>query len=209
MTLEQLEIGSFQVYCYILGDEGTGEGIVVDPGGPARLILDRAHKAGVTKIRYIVNTHFHVDHVAGNRSLQEATSAPIAIHEADAPGLAFTSPEMLAMFQAEPSPPASILLKDGDTLTFGDRSVQVIHTPGHSPGGICLYFPGYVITGDTLFVGGVGRTDLPGGSATTLRNSIMTRIFTLPDNTVVLPGHNYGSTPTSTVAREKRENIFI
>lgn len=209
MIIEQLEIGGFQVYCYILGDEETGEGIVVDPGGPASIILDSARKIGVKKITHIVNTHFHVDHIAGNKSLQDATGAPIAIHEADAPGLTLTPDEMLAMFRADRSPAPSVLLKDGDKITFGNKSVEVIHTPGHSPGGIILYFPGYVITGDTLFVGGVGRTDLPGGSMQVLRNSIVNRIFTLPEDTVVLPGHNYGSTPRSTVGREKRENMYI
>ncbi|MDR3603427.1 MAG: MBL fold metallo-hydrolase, partial [Syntrophaceae bacterium] len=116
---------------------------------------------------------------------------------------------MLAMFGAEPSPPPTVLLKDHDLITFGKESVRVIHTPGHTLGGICLYFPGHVITGDTLFVGGVGRTDLPGGSYQVLQNSIRNRLFTLPDDTIVLPGHNYGSTPTSTIGREKRENGFV
>jgi glyoxylase-like metal-dependent hydrolase (beta-lactamase superfamily II) len=163
----------------------------------------------VNTIKYIVNTHFHVDHTAGNKEMQQATDAPIAIHEADAPGLTLADPTTLIMFQAQPSPRATILLKDGDRIMFGAESVEVIHTPGHSPGGICLSFPGYVLTGDTLFVGGVGRTDLPGGSYEVLQASIRKRLFTLPDDTIVLPGHNYGYTPTSTIGREKRENIFV
>ena len=209
MIIEQIEIPGFQVFCYVLGDEETGEGIVVDPGGPAGSILEAARKAGVTEIKYIINTHCHVDHIAGNKDMQAATGAPIAIHEDDAAVLANPNPSSLLMFQAEPSPPATVLLKDGDKIQFGKQSVEVIHTPGHSPGGICLYFPGYVITGDTLFVGGVGRTDLAGGSYQVLQSSIRNRLFTLPDDTVVLPGHNYGFTPTSTIGREKRENVFI
>jgi len=141
--------------------------------------------------------------------MQLATDAPIAIHEADAQGLASPNRAMLAMFGADPSPAAGVLLKDGDTITFGKQSVKVIHTPGHTPGGICLYFPGYVLTGDTLFVQGVGRTDLPGGSFQVLQASIRNKLFTLPEDTVVLPGHNYGSTPTSTIGREKAGNMFV
>lgn len=209
MIIEQIEIPGFQVFCYVLGDEETGEGIVVDPGGQARAVLDRARNAGVNTIKYIVNTHCHVDHIAGNKDMQEATGAPIAIHENDAEVLANQNPSSLFMFRAKPSPPATVLLKDGDKIEFGNESVEVIHTPGHSPGCICLYFPGYVITGDTLFVGGVGRTDLAGGSYQVLQSSIRNRLFTLPDDTIVLPGHNYGFTPTSTIGREKRENAFV
>jgi glyoxylase-like metal-dependent hydrolase (beta-lactamase superfamily II) len=209
MIIEQIEISGFQVFCYILGDEETGEGIVIDPAGPADLILEKARKRGVHKITLIVNTHSHVDHTMGNKAMKEATGAPIAIHEADAASLADPSPAALMMFRAEKSPPAEVLLKDGDRIEFGKESVEVIHSPGHSPGGICLYFPGYVITGGTLFVGGTGRTDLPGGSYQVLRDTIRNRLFTLPDETVVLPGHNYGFTPTSTIAKEKEENVFI
>ncbi|MEJ2718631.1 MAG: MBL fold metallo-hydrolase, partial [Deltaproteobacteria bacterium] len=175
MIIEQIEIPGFQVFCYVLGDEETGEGIVVDPGGPADSILEAARKAGVTKITHIINTHCHVDHIAGNKDMQAATGAPIAIHEDDAAVLANPNPSSLLMFRAEPSPPATVLLKDGDKIQFGKQSVEVIHTPGHSPGGICLHFPGYVITGDTLFVGGVGRTDLAGGSYQVLQSSIRNR----------------------------------
>ena len=209
MIIEAIQIGGFDIFCYVLGDADTGEGIVVDPGGPAQAILARAKKHGVTAIKMIVNTHCHVDHTAGNKEMQEATGAPLAIHEADAQGLVHQNPGMLAMFGADASPKATVLLKDGDKITFGKESVQVIHTPGHTPGGICLYWPGYVITGDTLFVQGVGRTDLPGGSFAVLENSIRTRLFTLPADTIVLPGHNYGSTPTSTIGREKAENAFL
>jgi len=209
MIIEQIQIGGFDIFCYVLGDPDTGEGIVVDPGGPANMILQRAKAKGITKIKMIVDTHCHVDHVAGNKDMKTATGAPLAIHELDAPALANPNRGMLAMFGAEASPPADVLLKDGDTITFGNQSVKVIHTPGHTQGGICLYFPGYVITGDTLFVQGVGRTDLEGGSFSVLQASIRDKLFTLPEDTVVLPGHNYGPTPTSTIGRERRENGFV
>jgi hydroxyacylglutathione hydrolase len=209
MIIEQIQISGFEVFCYILGDEETGEGIVIDPGGPAEPILKRAEARGVTKIKMIVDTHSHVDHVAGNQAMKEATGAPIAIHEDEADHLANPNKMMLAMFNATASPPATVMLKDGDKITFGKQSVEVIHTPGHTPGGICLYFPGHVVTGDTLFVGGVGRTDLPGGSYEVLQASIRNRLFTLPDDTIVLPGHHYGPTPTSTIGREKKENMYL
>jgi hydroxyacylglutathione hydrolase len=209
MLIEQIQIGGFEIFCYVLGDEKTGIGIVIDPGGPAGPILNRASGKGIKQITHIVNTHSHVDHVSGNKEAQEATSAAIAIHELDAADLTHPNLGMLAMFGAEPSPPPSILLKDNDVIAFGNESIKVIHTPGHTLGGICLYFDGHVITGDTLFVGGIGRTDLPGGSYETLRQSIKERLFTLPEETIVLPGHNYGVTPTSTIGREKRENVFV
>lgn len=209
MIIEQIQIGGFDIFCYVLGDPDTGEGIVVDPGGPANMILQRAEARGITKIKMIVNTHCHVDHVAGNKDMKNATGAPLAIHELDAPALENPNRGMLAMFGAEASPPPDVLLKDGDTITFGNQSVKVIHTPGHTRGGICLYFPGHVVTGDTLFVQGVGRTDLDGGSFSVLQASIRDRLFSLPEDTIVLPGHNYGPTPTSTIGREKRENGFV
>jgi hydroxyacylglutathione hydrolase len=209
MVIEQIEIGGFAIFCYVLGDEESGEGIVIDPGGAAEPIIKRATKSGVSKIKLIVNTHSHVDHTTGNRSMHEMTGAPIAIHELEADELAKPNIAMLAMFNAKASPAPTVLLKDGDSITFGSQSVKVIHTPGHTTGGICLYWPGYVITGDTLFVSGVGRTDLPGGSFPILQSSIVNKLFSLPDETIVLPGHNYGATPTSTIGREKRENGFV
>ncbi|MBM3299624.1 MAG: MBL fold metallo-hydrolase, partial [Deltaproteobacteria bacterium] len=185
MIIEQILIGSFDIFCYVLGDAGTGEGIVIDPGGSAEKILQRAKARGVNRVVLIVNTHSHVDHTSGNTEMHRATGAPIAIHEAEAHGLANPNHAMLAMFGATQSPTATRLLRDGDKITFGNQSVEVIHTPGHTLGGICLYFPGYVITGDTLFVGGVGRTDLPGGSYSVLQSSIRNRLFTLPDDTIV------------------------
>jgi glyoxylase-like metal-dependent hydrolase (beta-lactamase superfamily II) len=116
---------------------------------------------------------------------------------------------MLRMFHAKASPPADITVKNGDTITVGNVELKVLHTPGHSPGGISLYMPGYVITGDTLFVESVGRTDLPGGSWDVMYNSIKEKLLTLPDDTIVLPGHNYGRTPTSTIGNEKKNNPFF
>jgi len=150
-----------------------------------------------------------VDHICGNREMKTKTGASLIIHEGDAPMLGHTSPMLLQMFGAEDSPPADITVKDGDTITVGNVSLQVIHTPGHSPGGMSLYIKGFVFTGDTLFVESVGRTDLQGSSASQMFRSIKEKLFTLPDDTQVLPGHNYGRTSTSTIGHEKSSNPFM
>jgi glyoxylase-like metal-dependent hydrolase (beta-lactamase superfamily II) len=145
----------------------------------------------------------------GNRAMIERTGAKVIIHEADAAGLLDTPPGILDMFGAEEPPPADILVADGSLIRVGGVALKVIHTPGHTPGGMCLYIDGMVFTGDTLFVGSVGRTDFPGGSYAELENSIRTKLYTLPGDTVVLPGHNYGMTPTSTIEQERRTNAVV
>ena len=196
------------VFAYLVGDPITGDALVIDPADNVRGILDVAKKNKLN-INYIVNTHGHVDHIGGNADMQKLTGAKIIVHEDDAVMLTSTPAAMLRMFGAVQSPPADILVKDGQTLSVGNVELKVIHTPGHSPGGMCLYTPGYVFTGDTLFVEAVGRTDLPGGSWQTMFNAIKTRLFTLPDDTIVMPGHNYGRMPTSTIGHEKQYNPFV
>jgi hydroxyacylglutathione hydrolase len=208
MFLKQIQVGEMAVFAYIVGDLDTKEGLVIDPAAETDIILSEAEKNGV-QIKYIVNTHGHVDHFSGNADMKEKTGAKIIIHEADADMLVSTPSMVLSMFRAKPSPMADIKVRDGDSVDVGKVSLKVIHTPGHTPGGICLYMDGYVFTGDTLFVEGVGRTDLPGGSWRTMAASIKTRLFTLPDETVVLPGHNYGRTSMSTIGNEKKNNPFI
>ncbi|MCD6153080.1 MAG: MBL fold metallo-hydrolase [Syntrophobacterales bacterium] len=208
MFLKQIQVGNMAVFAYIVGDTESGEGLVVDPAANTDEIISVATKSNI-KIKYIVNTHGHVDHIGGNADMKEKTGAEIIIHEDDAQMIVSVPPMMLRMFQAKASPPADITVKDGDTITVGNVELKVLHTPGHSPGGISLYMPGYVITGDTLFVGSVGRTDLPGASWDVMYSSIKERLLTLPDDTIVLPGHNYGGTPTSTIGNEKRNNPFF
>jgi glyoxylase-like metal-dependent hydrolase (beta-lactamase superfamily II) len=123
--------------------------------------------------------------------------------------MAQQAPSMFQVFGGRPSPPADETVREGDVITAGDVGLQVIHAPGHSPGGICLHMPGAVFTGDTLFVGGVGRTDLPGGSWATLLGSIRTKLFALPPETVVYPGHNYGPARTSTIGTERDTNPYL
>lgn len=208
MFVKQMEVGSFAVFAYIVGCKRTMEALVIDPASECDRILDEAESRGYN-IKYIVNTHSHVDHIMGNRRMKEITGADIIIHEKEAYSLTHQSPYMLSMFGADPSPPADILVREGDYISVGEVSLKVIHTPGHSPGSICLYGDGIVFTGDTLFVGGVGRTDLPGGSWQELVSSIRNKLFTLPDETIVAPGHNYGDTSKSTIGREKIHNPFV
>ena len=208
MLIEQIEVGQFAVFAYVVGCRETGEGIVVDAAGEVKRILEVCQASGIKHIKYIINTHSHADHAGGNRELKDLTGAQIVVHRDDAERLANPPDFILQIFQCEASPPADITVVEGDRIQFGKHQLEVIHTPGHTPGGICLYTPGYVITGDTLFVGGVGRTDLPGGSTRTLLDSIRSRLFALPEETVVLPGHNYGHSPRSTIGQEKRFNPF-
>ncbi len=208
MFLKQFEVGNFAVFAYLLGDDGGGPGLVIDPAGNADQIISVADQHRIT-IQYILNTHAHVDHVMGNEEMKQKTGAQIVIHEKDAPALTRIPMSMLSMFGGRPSPPADRTVKDGDLIQVGSLVLQFLHTPGHSPGAMCVHVDGMVFTGDTLFVGGVGRTDLPGGSWPIMLHSIQTKLLTLPDETVVLPGHNYGATPTSTIGNERLHNSFL
>lgn len=210
MQIVQMLVGQMDVYAYLIGCPETKNAAVVDPGGDGERIKTEADKLGYN-IVYIINTHGHFDHTLANGVLKRLTGAKLLIHKDDAPLL--TAPEMRMMTQSmgyEPSPDPDEYLSEGQEISLGDNcKIKVLHTPGHSQGGVCLYIPGNIITGDTLFVGAVGRTDFPGGSWPVMRKSIFERILSLPDETVVWPGHHYGPTPSSTVAREKRTNPFL
>ena len=209
MVIKQYEVGNFAVFCYLIGDEETQEGLFIDPADQADMLISEAKSYGMNKIKYIVNTHSHVDHVMGNAEMVKKTKAKIIIHEEDSGYLVRVPPDLLEMFSATPSPPADILAKEGDAIQVGEVKLKVIHTPGHSPGGMSLYMDGMVFTGDTLFVGSVGRTDFPGSSWDQLETSIRKKLYALPGDTVIFPGHNYGSTPTSTIQYERRHNPFV
>jgi len=209
MIVKQYEVGNFAVFCYLIGDEETQEGLFIDPADDAKRLLVEAKSLGLNKIKYIVNTHSHVDHIMGNAEMVKQSGAKVIIHAEDAAALVQTPSYLLEMFGATASPPADIVVKEGDAIEVGNVNVKVIHTPGHSPGGMSLYVDGTVFTGDTLFVGSVGRTDFPGSSWDVLEASIRKKLYVLPGETVVFPGHNYGSTPTSTIQYERRHNPFV
>jgi glyoxylase-like metal-dependent hydrolase (beta-lactamase superfamily II) len=201
-------VGNFNIFSYLVGDKETGEGLFIDPASRCDQLIQEAKSHELT-IKYIVNTHCHIDHVMGNREMVAKTGAKVIIHEADKDGMQDTPPDVLAMFQAENPPPPDILVKDSDLIEVGNISLKVIHTPGHTVGGMCLYSEGMVFTGDSLFVGSIGRTDFPGSSYEDLENSIRNRLYTLPEDTVVFPGHNYGQSPTSSIGQEMRSNAFV
>jgi hydroxyacylglutathione hydrolase len=208
MILDQMIVGMMGVCCYIVACPETKKGIVIDPGGDAEKILGSLQEQDI-ELLTIVNTHGHPDHVCANGPLKKATGAQIAMHEADADF--FERPDIIGYFASlglPASPPVDRRLQDGDRIDFGTLALQVIHTPGHTPGGICLYRTPDLFTGDSLFVGGVGRTDFPGGSTSQLMQSIRSRLLALPAETVVWPGHGYGGLQ-STIGEEKRTNPFL
>ncbi len=210
MKVIQMLVGQMGVFAYIVGCEKTGEAIVIDPAGDEEEIVAKAAEEGL-KIVKIVNTHTHADHTCGNTKIKELTGAEIIAHEADAPSMDSAHNQSFAqMLGCSRLLPADATVAAGDVVTAGEEvALKVLHTPGHSPGCICLYTPGHVFTGDTLFVGGVGRTDLPGGSMGQMLKSIQDEILTLPDDTVVWPGHHYGPAPRSTVAEQRDTNEFL
>jgi glyoxylase-like metal-dependent hydrolase (beta-lactamase superfamily II) len=212
LEVDSLTVGPMQTGCYIVSDKATEEMMVIDPGGDSANVIESVRMTGV-RPTYIVNTHGHADHIAGNAQLKEHyPEAILCIHPADARMLE-TPTKNLSAFLGQPvkSPPADRLLEEGDELALGRNRFRVLHLPGHTPGGIGLYWAGtdqvagMLFSGDALFAGGIGRTDLPGGDERVLLEAIRTRLFSLPDDTLILPGHG----PRSTTGREKKTNPFL
>ena len=203
MRIIQLQVGPLAVFCYIAYGETDHRGFVIDPGSSPRSILSVIRENEVT-VDWIINTHCHMDHTAGNAFIKKKTGAKIVIHELDA-GCLRTLPGALfsPFLKGRISPHADRVIHDGDTVTAGVTSLKVIETPGHTPGGISLYGEGNLFTGDTLFTEGIGRTDLKGGSFGDIMHSIQEKIFKLPPETVIWPGHNYGARCSDTVASIK------
>ena len=205
MIIKTLPVGPIMANCFIVGCEETLAAAVIDPGDEPDRILQALAESNLT-VKLIINTHGHFDHVGANKRLKEVTGAPILIHPLDAPMLNQLADSAAAWgMAADNSPPPDRELQDGDVVTFGKIIFRVIHTPGHTPGGISLYTEHEVFVGDTLFAGSIGRTDFPGGSFETLKESIQQKLFVLSDDLKVYPGHNQ---PT-TIGVEKRTNPFV
>ena len=205
MIVETFVVGPMDNSVYVIADETAGEAAVVDPGIDSERVLDQVRQRG-WKVVAIINTHAHFDHVFGDDYFKAETGAPLLLHAEDAP-LLRAVPHQAAWlgFAAPAAPQPDRLLREGDRVTVGSLEFTVLHTPGHTPGGISLVGQGVVFSGDTLFAGSIGRTDLPGGDHATELRSIREKLLVLPDDTLVYPGHG----PTTTIGREKAQNPYL
>lgn len=207
MIVKQLPVGMIQANCYIAGCEETKEGVIIDPGDEAERILAEVEAAGLS-VKYILNTHAHFDHIMANGPLVKATAAPLALHPLDLPllrqhgGASFFGLEV-----PTGSPEPDIELAEGDAISFGLYTLQVLFTPGHTPGHVSFYeaTAKVIFDGDVLFAGGIGRTDLPGGDYETLLTSINHKLMLLPDETTVCSGHG----PITTIGQERASNPWL
>ncbi len=189
MFIDQVLVGPLSNFTYLVGDREGGEGIVIDPSYRVEPVLAMIDRRSL-KVRYVLNTHSHTDHIVGNPEIVSRTGAKIVAH------------------RRVPFRP-DVPVDDGSVLTSGGLRVEVLYTPGHTPDSVLYRFEGHLATGDTLFVGECGRVDLPGGDPSAMYDSLLGRIVHLDGALVVLPGHDYGLTPTSTIEREKRENYTL
>ena len=189
MKVHQIQVGNMQNFTYIVEDDDTNEGIVLDPSWDLDQI-EQVITRNDLKIKYIVNTHHHFDHTLGNEALAKSIGVKIIQHEAS---------EL----------PHDITVKDGDVINFGNSELRVLHTSGHSKDSICLIGDGKIFSGDTLFVGNCGRIDLPGGSAKELYHSLFDVLYHLDETLILYPGHNYGTSATSTIGKEKTTNLVM
>jgi len=189
VLLRQFRIGPYLNFTYLVATSKAGEAVVIDPSYGIEPVLEAIDELGV-RVRYVMNTHSHKDHVAGNADVKARTGAKIVAHRVAPLG-------------------QDVSVEDGDVVKSGGLSVEVIHTPGHTKDSVLYLFEGHLATGDTLFVGECGRTDLPGGDPSEMYDSLHGRVLALDDALVVLPGHDYGATPTSTIGRERAENYTL
>ena len=189
MKVYQLEVGNMQNFTYVLEDEETKEAVVIDPSWDLDLVIETIERNDL-KVKYVINTHHHFDHIIGNDAIVKQTHSKILQHESS-------------------TLKNDVKLSNNEKIKFGNSELTVIHTPGHSQDSICLVGDGKIISGDTLFVGNCGRVDLPGGSAKELYHSLTDIISKLDDNLILYPGHNYGNSPHSTIGKEKKTNFVL
>jgi hydroxyacylglutathione hydrolase len=198
MLIETFTVGMLSTNCYVVSNQQSKEAVIIDPGldfpSEAQQIYEYISDANL-KVKFIVNTHGHEDHVAGNQLMQEKYNVPVCIHRLDA---------ALIEAQRKIQYPSPVILEEGSAIQFGTEILKVLHTPGHTPGSICLTDERIAFTGDTLFAGGIGRTDFPGGSDTQMQASLE-KLMRLPDYYLIYPGHG----PTSIMGEEKRVNPFL
>lgn len=205
LVLEHLTVGPLQANCFIVGDEESGEAVIIDPGGDGDMILNTVGRKP-WKVTAILNTHAHFDHIAANAMVKNDTGAPLMAPRGDALFIsqAHISARMYGL-EVDGSPDPDRLLDDGDSIDLGDEKIKVMSTPGHTPGGATFVTSIGIFPGDSIFAGSIGRTDLPGGDYDTLIESIKSRILSLDDDTPVYPGHG----PATTVGREREHNPFL
>ena len=207
MIHEIIPVGPLQCNCSVIGDESTREAMVIDPGDDINEIVMLVQKHGLT-VKQIVVTHAHIDHVGGAMKLRQLTGAPILLNQNDYALLKMLDVQAAWVGMATPGKvEIDQPLAEGDKLRAGNLEASILHTPGHTEGSVCLYFPAQqkLIAGDTLFAGSIGRTDLPGGSFEKIMSSLHQRVLALPDETIVIPGHG----PLTTIGKERESNPFL
>jgi hydroxyacylglutathione hydrolase len=207
MIHEIIPVGPLQCNCSVVGDEGTRDAMVIDPGDEINAIMALVQKHGLA-VKQIVITHAHIDHVGGAMKLRQLTGAPILLNQNDYALLKMLDVQAAWVGMAAPAKvEIDQALAEGDKLRAGALEASILHTPGHTEGSVCLYFPAQrkLIAGDTLFAGSIGRTDLPGGSFQKIMSSLHQRVLALPDETIVVPGHG----PLTTIGDERENNPFL
>lgn len=207
MILKTLVVGPIEANCFVIGDSATNEGVIIDPGGDAQKILDAVQETGLD-IKFIIATHGHFDHNAAVAPLKEALNCDFLLHKSDLPFVQRSKNTALNWgISIDQVPDPDRYINEGDILKAGNLKLEIIHTPGHSPGGISIYIKseGILFSGDTLFFSSIGRTDFDGGSMPQLQNSIREKLYTLPDNTIVHTGHG----EQTTIGNEKVHNMFV